>query len=346
MPSNSKKPVKKLSWRQRVKKRIDDFLARRPHRSFRLTRRRDYARSLKLPGFFAFTFEVNRTVWGYRKHFLWLVVVYAILTAGLVGIGSQATYSNLTDTLRESSEEVFQGNLGELTKASLLFITVAGAGLSETPTEGQQIYSVLIGFLVWLTTVWLLRQLLAGNKVKLRDALYNAGSPIISTLLLGVVLVVQLIPVGIAVLGYSAASATGLLAGGVEAMLFWIGAALLGTLSLYLITTTFIAMIIITIPGMYPMRALKTAGDVVVGRRLRILVRLVWAGLCIAIAWALVLIPFILLDGWLKGMWPQVEWLPIIPVVILILGCVSIVWLASYVYLLYRKVVDDNAKPA
>lgn len=346
MPSNSKKQAKKLSLQQRIKGRIDDFLARRPHRSFRLTRRRDYARSLKLPGFVAFTFQVNKTVWGYRKYFLWMVVIYALLTAGLVGIGSQATYSNLTDMLRESSEEVFQGNLGELSKASLLFITVAGAGLSETPTEGQQIYSVLIGFLVWLTTVWLLRQLLAGNKVKLRDALYNAGSPIISTLLLGVVLVVQLLPVGIAVLGYSAAAATGLLAGGVEAMLFWISAALLGTLSLYLITTTFIALIIITIPGMYPMRALKTAGDIVVGRRLRILLRLVWAGLCIALSWALILIPFILLDSWLKGVWPQIEWLPIIPVVILILGCASVVWLASYVYLLYRKVVDDNAKPA
>jgi len=83
-----------------------------------------------------------------------------------------------------------------------------------------------------------------------------------------------------------------------------------------------------------------------VGRRLRVLLRILWMLLCIAVAWLVVLIPFILLDSGLKQLWTQIQWVPIIPVVLLLLGVGSVVWGASYVYLLYRRVVDDDAKPA
>lgn len=129
-------------------------------------------------------------------------------------------------------------------------------------------------------------------------------------------------------------------------MLFWIAAGLLTLLSIYWISSTFFALIVVTLPGMYPMQALRTAGDMVVGRRLRILLRLLWMGLGLVLAWALVLIPFILFDGWLKGVWPQIEWLPIVPVVLLLMSTATVVWTAAYIYLLYRKVVDDDAKPA
>jgi len=192
----------------------------------------------------------------------------------------------------------------------------------------------------------LLRNLLAGHKVRLRDGIYSAGAPIIPTFMVGLVMIVQLLPLGIAALGYSAASASGLLDGGVEAMLFWFAAALLTIMSLYWVTSTFFAMVIVTLPGMYPGRALKTAGDMVIGRRLRILTRVVWMFACIGVAWALILIPVILIDSGLKQLWTQIEWIPIVPTVLTVLGVSSIVWSASYIYLLYRRVVDDDAKPA
>lgn len=329
-----------------AKKRSASFLLRRPHRSFRLTRRRDYKRSLKLPGYFKFTHDVHRTVWQYRKPLIALTVIYIVFSALLVGIASQDTYTTLTTTLRDTGSEIFEGNLGQIGQAGLLFATIATSGLSNAPSEAQQIFAGLLILLVWLTTVWLMRNLLAGHKVKVRDGLYSAGAPLISTALVTLVLFVQLLPLALAVIGYSAALASGLLNGGVEAMLFWISAGLLTLLSLYWITSTFFALIVVTLPGMYPMRALRTAGDMVVGRRLRILLRLLWMSLCVALTWALILIPFILLDSWLKGVWPQIEWLPIIPVILLFMSTATVVWVACYVYLLYRKVVDDDAKPA
>jgi len=322
------------------------FLARRPHRSFRLTRRRDHQRSLKMPGYIAFTRFVNKTVWKHRKVFILLAVVYAVLSAVLIGIGSQDAYSSLTSTLQETGSEVFEGNFAELQQAGLLFVSVASSGLTTTPTEVQQVYTVILGLMIWLVTVWLLRNLLAGHKVRLRDGIYSAGAPIIPTFMVGLVMIVQLLPLGIAALGYSAASASGLLDGGVEAMLFWFAAALLTIMSLYWVTSTFFAMVIVTLPGMYPGRALKTAGDMVIGRRLRILTRVVWMFACIGVAWALILIPVILIDSGLKQLWTQIEWIPIVPTVLTVLGVSSIVWSASYIYLLYRRVVDDDAKPA
>jgi Na+-transporting NADH:ubiquinone oxidoreductase subunit NqrE len=129
-------------------------------------------------------------------------------------------------------------------------------------------------------------------------------------------------------------------------MLFWVAAALLATLSMYWITSTLFALVIVTLPGMYPFKALKTAGDLVVGRRFRILLRFVWMMFITVLIWAITMIPLILLDKWIKGLWSAISWLPTIPVVLLVLGAITIVWISSYVYLLYRKVIADDAEPA
>jgi hypothetical protein len=329
-----------------VRKKSANLISRRPHRSFKMTRRRDYARSLKLPGYFAFTHHVNRTLRTYRKPLILLAIFYAVTSAILVGIASQDNYTALTGAFSGESTELFQGTLEQISKAGLILGTIVTTGISDKLTEGQQIYAALLGLLVWLTTVWLLRNLLAGHNVRLRDGLYNAGAPLISTVLVSLVLIVQLLPVGIAAIAYAAASTAGLVSGGVEAMLFWVIAILLLLLSTYWISATFFALIIVTLPGMYPMQALRTAGDMVVGRRIRIILRLGWMILCLAVAWLIVMIPVILLDSWLKGLWMQIASAPIIPIVLLIMTTLSIIWAASYMYLLYRKVVDDDAKPA
>jgi hypothetical protein len=334
------------SRRNAIHSRKADFLSRRPHRSFRLTHPRDARRSLKLPGYVAFTHEVNVTLRRNWRMFALLGVVYGVLNVALIGIGSQETYATLLSTLQETSEEVFQGDIGQVGEASILFLSVAATGLTGELTEAQQLYASLIGLLVWLTTVWLLRQRLAGRKVKLRDGLYNAGAPLVATFLVVLVLVVQLLPLALALIGYGAATATGLLEGGVEAMLFWAAFALLSALSLFWLTATFFALIIVTLPGTYPMQALRIAGDLVVSRRLRIIYRLLWMFLVVAVVWALILIPVILFDGWIKSVWPAIESLPIVPGALLFMGTASIIWAASYVYLLYRKVVEDDALPA
>ncbi len=338
MPTSFKKTLKETFATQ--KKRFDSFLSRRPHRSFRLTRRRDYVRPLELPDNFSFTAEVTKTVWKYKNTFLLLVAIYVALYAVLVGLQSQESYAAFGDTISELGGDMFEGALGAVGQASILFVSAISAGVSSNATEAQQIFSVFIFLLTWLTTVWLLRNLLAGHKVKLRDGLYNSGSPFFSTLLIAFLIGVQLIPVAIAIIAYSAALSSGLLEGGAASMLFWIGAALLCVLSLYWITSTLFALIIVTLPGMYPYQAIKTAGDIMVGRRIKILLRWIWMALVVVVTGLVIMVPIVLLDMWLKSIWPAISGVPIVPVVTIIFVACAVVWVTTYVYLLYRKVVD------
>ena len=328
-----------------LRKRVDAFLSRRPHRSFRRTQARDYHRSLKLPGFFVFTKSVAKTLWQNKKLFALLTLVYALLSGLIVGIASQDTYTAITDGLSEASTTL-GSDPGQLSIVAGLIATALTGGLNQTLTQAQSTYATLLVLMAWLTTVWLLRNVLAGNKVKLRDGLYNASAPILSTFLVTLVLILQLLPMAVAFIGYSAASASGLLAGGIEAMLFWVAAGLLVVLSLYWVTSTLIALVIVTLPGMYPMKALSTAGDIAVGRRVRLLLRLLWLIGTIVVAWIVVMVPLVLLNAWINSLWLAFSGVPLLPIALVIMSSLTVVWSSSYVYLLYRKVVADDAKPA
>lgn len=331
---------------QRTKRRARDFLNRRPHRTFQKTMRRDYARSLKLPGYVSFTVYVFRTLRLRWRTMTALVAVFIVMSALLVGVASQEMYSMLTSTLQETSQNIFTGGWGEIGRAGLLFVAISSGSIGSNPTEAQQIYAILLFLLLWLTTVWLLRAQLAGKTPRLRDGLYNAGSPIIPTLLVAVLFIIQLVPAALAIIAYNAALTTGFLANGVVAMVFFLVMLLLCLLTIYWITSTFIAMVVVTLPGMYPWQAIRTAGDLVIGRRFRILLRLAWLALVVVVVWVIVMLPIILLATWLQSLAPWLENVPIIPVTLLVLGTFSTVFVASYVYLLYRKVVDDDASPA
>ncbi len=358
MPTKTKKSSTKKTSQKRsirsffdtpystLKRRVALMMSRRPHRSFQRTRRRDYVRSLRLPGYWAFTNEVRRTLLTNKKLFLGLALLYGILTVALIGLGSQDTYTQLSDALHETGTEILDGDIGKLGEAGLLLTTVLGGSLSGAPTDLQRFYAVILALLIWLTTVWLLRAVTAGRKPKLRDGLYNSSAPFISTFLVGCIMAVQLLPIALVAIAFGAATASGLLDGGVEAMVFWIGAGLLAALSLYWVSSTFIALIVVTLPGMYPMQAIKTAGDLVIGRRVRILLRLLWMILIALGVWVVVMIPIILLDMWIKDVWPAIQWVPIVPVMLLSVSSIVVIWASSYTYLLYRKVVDDDASPA
>jgi len=322
-------------------------MKRRPHRSFVLTRRRDYKRSLKLPGYLSLTKQVFDIFIKNKKIFLGLIFIYAIAGILLTSLVSQESYAQL----KESVEELSQGEtLGNVLPTIALFWGVltsqmSGTALTETGSS-QQLMAGIITLFAWLTTIWLLRQIMLGRKPRIRDGLYSAGSPVIALAVLSFVMILQLIPSAVALIAYSAADASGLFDQTAILMLFAGGALLLVILSVYWVTSTIIAMVIVTIPGMYPMRALKLAGDLVVGRRIRILLRLSWLAVILILIWAVFLIPTILLDGALKSAIPALDWFPLVPLAGLLLMAFSVVFLAIYVFVFYRKVIEDDSAPA
>ena len=145
---------------------------------------------------------------------------------------------------------------------------------------------------------------------------------------------------------YSALVSVHILTEGFGMMLFGLLAASVIALVLYWITSTIVALVVVALPGMYPMRAIRAAGDLVIGRRLRIMLRLIWALTYSSIIWCAVMITIVMLERWLSSMWKWLGSVPIVPFTGAFMMSLLLIWLAAYIYLLYRKVVADDAKPA
>lgn len=346
-PKRDRIKNKTLTAARKIATRRKLFLERRPHRSFVRTRRRDYVRSLAMPGYWSFTNEVRSILWKHRMLFAGIVGVYILLNSLLVGVSSQSTYSELSAALTESGQDLFAGSWGELSKAGLLLASSVGGALVPRLTESQQIYGIFTLLLLWLTTVWSLRVVFANKSIRLRDALYNAGSPIVSTAIVLFILSIQLLPLALAFIGLNAGISTGFLqSGGLLSMLIVLVILLLLVLSLYWVTSTIIALVVVTLPGMYPMQAIRTAGDLVIGRRTRVLTRLAWVLLLALIAWLIVILPIIFFDSWIKSSVNGIDWIPFVPAAVTIFGPIATLFIAAYVYMLYRKVVEDDTDPA
>ena len=330
-----------------VLQRRNSFIKRRPHRSFILTRRRDYKRQLEMPGYFAFTIEASRLIWTKKWLFLRLILVFIALVVIFGLMGRQDIYDQLYNTLDETApESVFGGTFGGISKAGVILLTSVTSGLTPKMDSGQIIIASLLGLYIWLTTVWLLRKIVAGKRVILRDGLYNAGSPILPTMLTLLILLIQMVPGALAALVAGAAWQSGLIEGGAFSMLTSVALVLIIVLSLYWMVSTFLALVVVTLPGMYPLRAIAIAGDLVIGRRLRLMYRIIWMFLVIVSWWIVIMIPVILFDGWIKSIFSQISWMPTVPIFMLIMSIITIVWVCVYIYLLYRKVVDDGTAPS
>ena len=277
--------------------------------------------------------------------FLSMIILYALIIIFLGIITSQSTYDSIGKLVSESLGKIFDSGVGQLLNAGML--TFSSLAIDTTSLRAEQgVMLALLVLMTWLTAVWLLREILLGLKPKLRDGLYNATAPLISTSVVLLILLIQLSPVGIMALAYSALVSVHILTEGFGMMLFGLLAASVLTLVLYWVTSTIIALVVVALPGMYPQRAIQAASDLVVGRRLRIMLRIVWAFVYSSAIWCVVMVSLVLLERGLSSKLKWLESVPIVPFAGAFMMALLFVWLAAYIYLLYRKVVADDAKPA
>jgi hypothetical protein len=329
-------------WRRdwlepRLGRRAQERARKSPHRSFYLTERGTDRRRWKIQSYTAFARGVWRLIWKNKGLFFKFFLLYAIISAVILGLMDQSTYASLRDALDQVKAD-------GITKISTLVSSALSGGLtvSGDATQSQQVFSVLLVLYGWLTLVWLLRALLRGEKPKLRDGLYSGGSGVFATFMIFVVIILQLLPFALVLLAYTSVTAVGWINSGIaiENMAAWAALAVAAVLTLYWLVSSLIALAIVPLEGAYPMEALRLAGDLVMGRRLRILLRVLFMFVPLILLWAVLLIPAILLDGLLK-----LSWLPLVPVVVLILTTLSLIWIVSYIYLLYRDLLDDPTPP-
>lgn len=306
------------------------------HKTFRRSYREDYKRDLNVPGIMYHVFATFRMIFKNWKLFLPLLVIAVLLNAVLVGIMDETSYVRFQDIMDQTSAELTGGDIGGVAKAGLLLIsTVTTGGLSGGSGESAMVFGVIIFLVLWLTTIFLIRHRLAGHKVKLRDGLYNAMTPLISTFVVFIVAVIQCIPIFLLIIVYSAAIQTEFLATPFYALVFFIFAALMVVISGYLLSGTLMALVAVSAPGLYPMKAISMASELVMGRRVRIILRIVALLLVLALMWVVVMLPLILFDLFMK----QFEWtvgIPFVPICLTMMTCFTCIYVTAYLYMYYR----------
>ena len=314
------------------------------HHSFRRSYREDYKRPLKAPGLLAHANTTLKIILKNWKLFIPLILFVVICNIIFVGIMSQNTYQTVQDSLDESYAMVKDGGmLGHLAKSGLLLIsTITTGGLNNGMTEVQQIFMIFFFALTWLITIYFIRHLMAGNKPKFRDGLFNALSPLISSFCIFLLVFIHALPIIICTIVYSSAVATGFLETPLYAFLFWLFCGLLGLLSFYLLPVSITALVSVSVPGMYPMTAIHAATDLLQGRRTKMIIRVLFLILYLGVIWAVIMVPLMWLDLVLKENFEILHGIPFIPFCLQIMTTFTGVYLTTYICLYYRRMLDDT----
>lgn len=312
------------------------------HRSFHRSYREDYKRGFQVPGLLSHAMTTLKIVFKNWRLFLPLILLIVFANIVFVGLMSESTYETVQDSLDQSYEALQDGELGRFAKAGLLVVsTVTTGGLSNSMTEVQQLFIVIFTISAWLITIYYLRNLLAGNKPRFRDGIYNAMTPMYSTLCSIALVFIHLIPAFIFVIVFSAAVQTNFLSQPLYCFIFWLFGSLLLLLSGYLLPGSILAMVATSVPGIYPMAAINATTDLIQGRRTRFIARILFLVLFLAVIWIIVMLPITYLDLILKDNILAGSDLPIIPFVLQIMTTFSVVYATAYIYLLYRRMLDD-----
>ena len=218
-------------------------------------------------------------------------------------------------------------------------------GLSDAYLNGETvIFGSLIFLIIWLTTIFTLRHKLAGHKIGLRDALYNAMTPFLSSLVVLFVAAVQCIPIIILTVAYSSALETHFLDTPFYALLFFVFAGLMILLSSYLLSSSIIALVAVSAPGLYPMEALKTASELMQGRRIRFILRIIILLIMVVVAWIVIMYPIAMFDSFMANQYEWTRQIPFIKICGIIVACFLSIFVSSYFYLYYRWVLKYDTK--
>ena len=317
----------------------------RLHRSFKRSYYEDYQRKTELPSLTSQASAAFKMFFKFWKIFLPLLLIFVGLYIFLIGAMSENTLADVKANVEQTNKDVADGKIGTVGKAGLTLLGIISTGGLTTMNDAQVVIAVLLFTIIWLVTIYLARHLLAGHQeIKMRDGFYSALSPLVSTLVVGLIIFLEAIPIMLTIIVFQVALTTEFLSTPFYALLFFLFAALMITLSLYLLSSSFFAIIVVSAPGLYPLTAVRMAKNLIMGRRLRFLIRVFYLVIIVALLYLLLLMPAIILDGALKSQftWFAESKIPFVAIIQLTITVFIFIYLSIYFYLFYRALLDYN----
>lgn len=257
------------------------------------------------------------------KVFAGLTLLYGVLNLILVqGFGA----SDSVDESKSVFDQLFNGSLGGLASGAGLFVYLLGAsGNTANPTAGA--YQGALSLLFSLVFIWALRQAHAGQKVSFGDCFYKSMTPLVPFFLVLLVVGLQFLPLVIGTTLFSIVTSSGIAASSVEQLLWGVLLFGLAVMSLYMLASSIFALYIVTLPGMTPMQALRSARQLVKHRRWAIMRKVVFLPVSLVVLAGLVVIPLILFAT------------PVAPWALILISMLILPMVHSYLYALYRELL-------
>ncbi len=263
-----------------------------------------------------------RELWNNKWVFLGILLIYGVINFLL----AQSVTGGLNvNNLKTTANSLFHGQFQTLSGGLTVFAVLMG---SETGTYKSYSYGFILLLIVSLALIWTIRQYSNSNtKVRIRDAFYQGMYPLIPFIVVLLVIALELIPLIIGGAIYADSVLNGVAVTVLEKAAFILITLGLAAITLYWLSGSIFALYIITLPGMMPVKALKTASQLVHKRRLPVLLRLFCLPLGLLVIYLIIMLPVII---WIA---------PASQVILIILMLLSIAVVHSYLYNLYQDLL-------
>jgi hypothetical protein len=247
--------------------------------------------------------------------YLLLNIVFA---SGISNVSS--AFSTIKTDLQASGGPNF-------TSAASGFASLVGSAGASGSSTGSTLQSVLF-VIESLVIIWALRHLLSDQPISVKAAYYRSMAPLIPFLLVIFVIIIQLLPVTIGATVFAAIVTSVFPGTGLASVLSAIAVIFLAIWSLYMVSSSIFALYIVTLPDMQPRQALRSARDLVSYRRLTVIRKVLFLPLLILVVMGLVIVPLILAVS------------VVVPAVFYILSMLAILFIHTYLYSLYRGMLE------
>ncbi len=251
-----------------------------------------------------------------------IILIYAVLTLLLVRGFSVLNLTDLRQTVADS--------LGNDSNTAVINFALFGVLLGSAASGGDTAagaYQTILMIIASLATIWALRQIQAEKPVTAKLAFYRGMQPLVPFTLILIVIALELIPLLIGGALYNTVLQNSINTSVVETVVVAAVFLFLCSVSLLLMASTLMALYIVSLPGVMPLQALRSARKLVVKRRLAVMSRLAFLVLFGLFMASVLLLPLIFIA------------LPLAEPMLFTLSIIGLVFFHVYMYHLYRSLL-------
>lgn len=277
----------------------------------------------RLPNVWELSKAALLLIWAQRWTLIGVVLAYGVVNL----VVAQSFSSGLSvSTAKSQLSALFHGHLSNL-GGNLSVYALMLASLGGVSSSGGYGYSMILAVIASLAIIWTIRNSSNKVSVSLRDAYYRGIYPLIPFLAILLLIGLELLPTVAGISIYVTAINNAVAVTAIEKLGFLLLMLLLATPTLFWLSSSIFALYIVTLPDMTPLKALRSAKDLVRKRRFLVLPRLLFLPVALLIISAVIMLPFI---AWAA---------PLAPWIFMLLALILLAVTHSYLYNLYRELL-------